>query len=66
MLDGTVFRHPTVLEALVKGAREKRIVFRFKKVPVRGREAGAIRLTKADVPSGTVAVPCSTFMGLLP
>lgn len=63
MLDRTVFTHPTVLKALVKGAREKRIPFQFKKVPTGGTDAGAIHLTKAGVPSGTVAVPCRYIHG---
>jgi putative aminopeptidase FrvX len=63
MLDRTVFTHPTVLKALVTGAREKRIPFQFKKVPTGGTDAGAIHLTKAGVPSGTVAVPCRYIHG---
>jgi len=63
ILDKTVFTHPIVLKALVKTARERSIPFQFKKVPVGGTDAGAIHLTKAGVPSGTVAVPCRYIHG---
>jgi endoglucanase len=63
MLDRTVFTHPTVLKTLVRGAKGKRIPYQFKKVPMGGTDAGAIHLTKAGVPSGTVAVPCRYIHG---
>jgi endoglucanase len=63
ILDKTAFTHPIVLKALVKTARERSIPFQFKKVPVGGTDAGAIHLTKAGVPSGTVAVPCRYIHG---
>jgi endoglucanase len=58
ILDRTTFTHPTILKALIKSGKEKSIPFQFKKVPMGGTDAGAIHLTKAGVPSGTVAVPC--------
>jgi endoglucanase len=63
IMDRTVFTHPTVLKTLVNVGREKHIPFQFKKVPVGGTDAGAIHLTKAGVPSGTVAVPCRYIHG---
>lgn len=63
IMDRTVFAHPTVLKTLVKGATEKRIPYQFKKVLMGGTDAGAIHLTKAGVPSGTVAVPCRYIHG---
>ncbi len=63
ILDKTVFTHPLILKKLIKVGREKSIPFQFKKVPMGGTDAGAIHLTKAGVPSGTVAVPCRYIHG---
>ncbi len=63
ILDSSVFTHPTILRTLIKIGREKSIPFQFKKVPAGGTDAGAIHLTKAGVPSGTVAVPCRYIHG---
>jgi endoglucanase len=63
ILDRTTFTHPQVLKALIKAGREKSIPFQFKKVLMGGTDAGAIHLTKAGVPSGTVAVPCRYIHG---
>jgi endoglucanase len=62
-MDRTAFTHPHVLKALIKAAKQKSIPFQFKKVPVGGTDAGAIHLTRAGVPSGTVAVPCRYIHG---
>jgi len=58
IMDRTVFTHPQVLKKLIEAGNRKSIPFQFKKVPVGGTDAGAIHLTRAGVPSGTVAVPC--------
>jgi endoglucanase len=63
IMDRTVLTDPVVLKALINVGREKAIPFQFKKVPVGGTDAGAIHLTKAGVPSGTVAVPCRYIHG---
>ncbi|MGD0160254.1 MAG: M42 family metallopeptidase [Candidatus Bathyarchaeia archaeon] len=63
IMDRTVFTDPAVLKTLTNVGREKGIPFQFKKVPVGGTDAGAIHLTKAGVPSGTVAVPCRYIHG---
>jgi putative aminopeptidase FrvX len=63
IMDRTVFTHPTVLKTLTNAGAEKHIPFQFKKVPVGGTDAGAIHLTKAGIPSGTVAVPCRYIHG---
>jgi len=63
ILDRTAFTHPTVLKTLIRIGREGSIPFQFKKVPMGGTDAGAIHLTKAGVPSGTVAVPCRYIHG---
>ena len=62
-MDKTVFTHPTVLKTLIDVGKKKSIPFQFKKVPVGGTDAGAIHLTKAGVPSGTIAVPCRYIHG---
>jgi endoglucanase len=63
IMDRTAFTHPLVLKTLIKAGRDRSIPFQFKKVPVGGTDAGAIHLTKAGVPSGTVAVPCRYIHG---
>jgi putative aminopeptidase FrvX len=63
IMDRTSFTHPLVLKTLIKAGKGKSIPFQFKKVPVGGTDAGAIHLTKAGVPSGTVAVPCRYIHG---
>jgi len=63
ILDRTTYTHPAVLKTLIKAGRQKPIPFQFKKLPVGGTDAGAIHLTKAGVPSGTVAVPCRYIHG---
>lgn len=63
IVDRTTITHPTILNTLVKLGKEKSIPFQFKKVPTGGTDAGVIHLTKAGVPSGTVAVPCRYIHG---
>jgi endoglucanase len=63
ILDKTSLTHPSILKTLINAGREKSIPFQFKKVMVGGTDAGAIHLTKAGVPSGTVAVPCRYIHG---
>lgn len=63
IMDRATFTHPHILKTLIKTAKLKAIPFQFKKVPVGGTDAGAIHLTKAGVPSGTVAVPCRYIHG---
>ncbi|UCH02702.1 MAG: M42 family metallopeptidase, partial [Candidatus Bathyarchaeota archaeon] len=61
--DRTTLTHPKVLRVLVQTAKNFRIPFQFKKIPKGGTDAGSIHLTKAGVPSGTVAVPCRYIHG---
>ncbi|MBS7614642.1 M42 family metallopeptidase [Candidatus Bathyarchaeota archaeon] len=63
ILDQSVIAHPTVLKTLIKVGKEYAIPFQFKKVPRGGTDSGAIHLTKAGIPSGTVAVPCRYIHG---
>ena len=63
IMDRATFTHPHILKTLIKTAKQKAIPFQFKKVLVGGTDAGAIHLTKAGVPSGTVAVPCRYIHG---
>ena len=62
-MDRSTLTHPTVLKTLVEVGKTKSIPFQFKKVPSGGTDAGSIHLTKAGVPSGTVAVPCRYIHG---
>ena len=63
IMDRTAFTHPQVLRTLIKVGREEGIPFQFKQVPLGGTDAGSIHLTKAGVPSGTVAIPCRYIHG---
>lgn len=63
IMDRATFTHPYILKTLIKAAKEKKIPYQFKKVPMGATDAGAIHLTKAGVPSGTVAVPCRYIHG---
>jgi len=63
IVDKATITHPTILNTLIKSGKEKSIPFQFKKVPMGATDAGAIHLTKAGVPSGTVAVPCRYIHG---
>ena len=63
IMDRTAFTHPQVLRTLIKAGRDNSIPFQFKQVPLGGTDAGAIHLTKAGVPTGTVAVPCRYIHG---
>lgn len=63
IVDKTTITHPAILKTLIRLGREKSIPSQFKKVPTGGTDAGVIHLTKAGVPSGTVAVPCRYIHG---
>jgi putative aminopeptidase FrvX len=63
IMDRTVLADPFVLKTLINAGREMAVPFQFKKVPAGGTDAGAIHLTKAGIPSGTVAVPCRYIHG---
>jgi len=55
--DRSVIAHPKVLRTLMEAAEAEGIPYQFKKIPSGGTDAGAIHLTKAGIPSGTVATP---------
>ena len=61
--DRTTLTHPKILNTLVKVAEKNQIPYQFKKIPSGGTDAGAIHLTKAGIPCGTVAVPCRYIHG---
>jgi endoglucanase len=61
--DRSVIAHPKVLQAIMDAAETESIPYQFKKIPSGGTDAGAIHLTKAGVPSGTVATPCRYIHG---
>lgn len=61
--DRSVIAHPKVLQSIMDAAEAESIPYQFKKIPSGGTDAGAIHLTKAGVPSGTVATPCRYIHG---
>lgn len=61
--DRSIITHPMVLRTLMRTAESENIPYQFKKIPRGGTDAGAIHLTRAGVPSGTVAVPCRYIHG---
>jgi putative aminopeptidase FrvX len=61
--DRSVIAHPKVLESIIEAAKAEGIPYQFKKVPTGGTDAGSIHLTKAGVPSGTIACPCRYIHG---
>lgn len=61
--DRTTLTHPTIFNTLIQVGKQHKIPYQFKKIPRGGTDAGAIHLTKAGIPSGTVAVPCRYIHG---
>ncbi len=61
--DRSVIAHPKVLGSLMEAADTEEIPYQFKKIPSGGTDAGSIHLTKAGIPSGTVANPCRYIHG---
>jgi len=61
--DRSVIAHPKVLGRLIEAADAERIPYQFKRIPSGGTDAGSIHLTKAGIPSGTVANPCRYIHG---
>ena len=57
LVDRATITHPKVLKALMEAAEAESIPYQYKKIPSGGTDAGSIHLTKAGVPSGTVATP---------
>jgi tetrahedral aminopeptidase len=61
--DRSVIAHPKILGSLMEAAEAEDIPYQFKKIPSGGTDAGSIHLTKAGIPSGTVANPCRYIHG---
>jgi endoglucanase len=55
--DRSIITHPKIMNTLLEAAEAEGIPYQFKKIPSGGTDAGAIHLTKAGIPSGTVATP---------
>ena len=55
--DRSIITHPRIMNTLLEAAEAEGIPYQFKKIPSGGTDAGAIHLTKAGIPSGTVATP---------
>jgi endoglucanase len=61
--DRSVITHPKVLGSIMEAAETEAIPYQFKKIPRGGTDAGSIHLTKAGIPSGTIANPCRYIHG---
>jgi endoglucanase len=61
--DRSVIAHPKVLGSILEGANAENIPHQFKRIPSGGTDAGSIHLTKAGIPSGTIANPCRYIHG---
>ena len=61
--DRSVIAHPKVLGSILEAAKAENIPYQFKKIPSGGTDAGSIHLTKAGIPSGTIANPCRYIHG---
>ncbi len=61
--DRSVIAHPKILGSLMEAGDAEGIPYQFKKIPSGGTDAGSIHLTKAGIPSGTVANPCRYIHG---
>ncbi|NMB00957.1 MAG: M42 family metallopeptidase [Firmicutes bacterium] len=55
--DSSLIVHPKVKELLVKLAEENNIPYQMEVLEAGGTDAGAIHLTRAGVPSGTISIP---------
>lgn len=55
--DSSLIVHPKVKELLVELAEENNIPYQMEVLEAGGTDAGAIHLTKAGVPSGTISIP---------
>jgi endoglucanase len=61
--DRSIITHPKVLDSIIQAAETENIKYQFKKIPSGGTDAGSIHLTKAGIPSGTIANPCRYIHG---
>lgn len=61
--DRSVIAHPKVLGSIMEAAAAEDIPYQYKKIPSGGTDAGSIHLTKAGIPSGTIANPCRYIHG---
>ncbi len=55
--DSSLIVHPKVKELLVNIAEENNIPYQMEVLEFGGTDAGAIHLTKAGIPSGTISIP---------
>jgi endoglucanase len=61
--DRSIIAHPKILGILMEVAESNNIPYQFKRIPSGGTDAGSIHLTKAGIPSGTIANPCRYIHG---
>ncbi len=55
--DSSLVAHPKVKDLMAEVARTDKIPYQFEVLEAGGTDAGAIHLTKAGVPSGTISIP---------
>ncbi len=56
--DSSMITHPKVKELMVQIATDQSICYQLEILERGGTDAGAIHLTRAGVPSGTISIPC--------
>jgi endoglucanase len=61
--DRGLITHPKVLETITRAANSDNIPYQYKKIPSGRTDASSIHLTKAGIPSGTIAAPCRYIHG---
>ncbi len=57
VMDSSLISHPGVRQLLVAAAQEAKVPYQLEVLDFGGNDAGAIHLTRAGVPSGTVSIP---------
>jgi endoglucanase len=63
IMDRSFAAHPGILAAIRESAATEQIQFQYKTPLLGGTDAGPIHLSRAGVPSGTIAVPCRYIHG---
>ncbi|MGE5577461.1 MAG: M42 family metallopeptidase [Syntrophothermus sp.] len=57
VMDSSLISHPGVRQLLITAAQEAKVPYQLEVLDFGGNDAGAIHLTRAGVPSGTVSIP---------
>ncbi len=56
--DSSLITHPKVKQLMIKLAKDKGIKYQLEVLERGGTDGGAIHLSRAGVPSGTISIPC--------